>query len=195
MNKQIIENGGERWLGNDDANLDHVCRYKFASESISPADDVIEIACGTGYGTKYLSYNTYIGYDLSQDAIDYARKTYEDKNTFFIQQNLVTNFPETRRKKVLMFEFVEHIERKEFEEILEKLKDADTIFCSTPLSNNGWTVHSPYHKYEYNPLTFITMFTRLGYKVDIYFNTLDGKIYKDLESANNYVAILIKAKR
>ncbi|MFM7116190.1 MAG: class I SAM-dependent methyltransferase, partial [Planctomycetota bacterium] len=55
----------------------HLARYRFASSYVS-GKDVVDIACGTGYGTRLLCESgkakSVLGIDIDDAAIAYARK-------------------------------------------------------------------------------------------------------------------------
>lgn len=64
----------------------HINRYHFASRLVRNKE-VLDIACGTGYGSDYLIKNgaeSVIGVDISEEAIDYANNNYKNENLTFI---------------------------------------------------------------------------------------------------------------
>lgn len=58
---------------------DHLKRYQFAAEIISPRSRVADVACGCGYGSWILhSYGMEVtGVDISSEAIEYGRRHYQ----------------------------------------------------------------------------------------------------------------------
>lgn len=62
----------------DRIEADHLARYRFASRSAA-GKDVLDIACGVGYGSELLmaaGAKSYTGVDINADEIAYARETY-----------------------------------------------------------------------------------------------------------------------
>ena len=69
---------------------EHVARYEFASKYIK-SKKILDIACGSGYGSEILSKNGayhVIGCDISEEAIEYAKKYYQHNNIEFISGNI-----------------------------------------------------------------------------------------------------------
>lgn len=58
---------------------------------------MLDVACGTGYGTKYLQHNgarETTGVDISDEAIRFATHNYTDKNLkFYLGDALKLDFP------------------------------------------------------------------------------------------------------
>ena len=96
----------------DGIRRDHVARYEWASNQIKAGSRVIDFACGIGYGTKILadSGNTAHGFDIDQEAIEYANEHYKtDDNEFSIGYgNLPGQLGEY--DVAVCFETIEHIE-------------------------------------------------------------------------------------
>lgn len=64
----------------------HLARYHFAVRWIHPSDDVLETACGSGYGTALLAgrAHTVLAADYSPLAIAYARTHFPAPNLSFV---------------------------------------------------------------------------------------------------------------
>lgn len=74
---------------------DHLERYKFASQFVKNKD-VLDIACGVGYGTKFLKDNGALradGVDKSLEAIDYAKTNYPADGINFFASDAVKYNP------------------------------------------------------------------------------------------------------
>ena len=109
-------------------------RYKLAANLISRNDIVLDIACGTGYGTLMLAENSLNikGVDISERAIKYAKKHYKNRsNIDFIQSDLF-NFNESA-DIVVSFGTIEHIPG-DIEDTLIKLMSLarKRLICSVP---------------------------------------------------------------
>lgn len=84
----------------------HVERYRFASRLLRPADSVLDLACGAGYGTHLMApfCRDAFGVDRSGAAVEYARARYGHRfetGDFFDYEG--------RADVVVSFETVEHI--------------------------------------------------------------------------------------
>ncbi|MGE5189473.1 MAG: class I SAM-dependent methyltransferase [Gemmatimonadota bacterium] len=84
----------------------HVERYRFASGLLLPGDSVLDIACGSGYGTHLMARfcREAVGVDRSPAAVDYARARYGNRyrvGDFFDDEG--------RADVVVSFETVEHV--------------------------------------------------------------------------------------
>jgi len=96
----------------------HMARYEFACQHVTPADTVLDIACGTGYGTKILASRctkTY-GVDISDKALAFATHKYNKENIEFIQSDIFSN--KIIADVVVSFETIEHVKAESLSEIL-----------------------------------------------------------------------------
>lgn len=78
--KNELKFTGERVLPYPSSDLceTSLARYKFASRFINKEDQVLDIACGSGYGSEYLSNGakSVCGTDIDAGTIDYCRTRY-----------------------------------------------------------------------------------------------------------------------
>ncbi|HLH86321.1 MAG TPA: class I SAM-dependent methyltransferase, partial [Thermoplasmataceae archaeon] len=142
----------------------HVKRYKFA-QRYTHGKNVIEYGCGYGAGAVLLNgkFKNYIGIDIDENAISYARNNIEPvcKNTrFFKLQDFLNSSPSAEAEVVICFEVFEHV--KDPVSLISSLKkmtkENGTILLSTPngLSSNGNVAlfRSKFHINEYAPAEF-----------------------------------------
>ena len=94
---------------------EHIGRYFFASQ-FSGGKTVLDLACGVGYGSKYLALNgakTVDALDISREAIQHARQNYSAKNLKFhvwdIQKKLLFERP---FDVITCFEAIEHVKHQ-----------------------------------------------------------------------------------
>ena len=99
----------------------HLPRYEFAMEHLAKHDEVLDIACGTGYGTVMLSKvsGKATGVDRSEDAIAYAIRKVDRPNVIYIVSDFFKNT--VCADTVVSFETIEHIKTSNIDEVLEKL--------------------------------------------------------------------------
>ena len=139
----------------DIALQEHIVRYMLAKDYITNKD-VLDIACGTGYGTYYLSKycNRIVGLDISEEAVRSAKKKYKNKNLLFFKKDAIsTGFDDKSFDVVVSFETIEHIENQDafLREIKRVLKEDGILIMSCPniefsKKNN---LHNKFHFREY----------------------------------------------
>ncbi len=169
-------------------------RYNFALNFINAHDSVIDLACGTGYGSKILgnAAQKVIGYDLSKDAINYGQKKYSNDIVSFCEADFF-NVKETA-DVVVSFETAEHI-NESMEKILEKLASLakNKLIVSVPYKEekgrNKYHLHSNLSEEDFSTLK------KIG-TVELYYQDFDGNIFYDKSMAKklviNIIAVLKK---
>lgn len=150
---------GERMINHPNSAIfiSHLDRYKFARKFVRNKD-VLDIACGTGYGAEYLAHyaRMVLGVEVDRAVVNYCRKKYKIKNLCYelifrqkITQRLINKF-----NVVISFETIEHTKRPK--NFLDNLKlylraKKGTIILSTP--NNFLKIHpseNKFHQYEFD---------------------------------------------
>ncbi|NLG07087.1 class I SAM-dependent methyltransferase [Candidatus Peribacteria bacterium] len=150
---------------------DHIARYTFACK-YAKGKHVLDIACGTGYGTDMLrkSGAAVLGVDISQDTIKKAKQKYGD---YFATGDIRTFQSKQKFDMIVCFETIEHI--SEYHEVIQNLysllKKNGRLLISSP--NKRITkplIGKPmvsFHAQEFTPkeLTFLLneKFTVQGY--------------------------------
>ncbi len=137
-----------------EAEPSHLSRYQFAQKYLNETDNVLDVPCGSGYGTRLLSPHCkkVVGVDICQDAIAHANEFFKDDNNHFLvgdMENVKNIFPRNYLfDKIISFEGIEHIKYPEkfLDEITGLLKQDGTLIISTPRKPHG----SPYHTIEYS---------------------------------------------
>jgi len=135
---------GERinpFFTNDVTFANHIMRYEFARNVLSQKGDILrsalDLACGAGYGTRYLSENLssiiFHGRDISSESIDFANKNYSSDNCKFQIEDLRELSNDTF-DAIISFETLEHIDFVEsyFNGICQRLSDGGTFILSVP---------------------------------------------------------------
>lgn len=175
---------------------EHWHRYYLASEFVNDKV-VLDIACGTGYGTKFLSARakSCIGIDISADSVAYAKEKFSVNNVEF-KEGSITKIPlEDKSIDVLVsFETIEHVDdeaqnlaMKEYKRVL---KDDGILFISSP-NIDCWdhNPNNPFHLKEFVTHDFIEFLNKdfkyvsyLGQEVKAsssmhYENSSDAKFY------------------
>ncbi len=135
----------------------HLARYE-ASLPLIEGKTVLDIACGSGYGTKLISNkaNKVYGIDVDPNAIVYAKKHYAAKNIEYISGDGVSiPLKNNSVDIVICYETIEHIEKYEkfMTEINRILKKSGQLLLSTPNEiEYAEGNHFHIHEFEYNEL-------------------------------------------
>ena len=110
-----MEFTGERYLASlasAQISYEHWHRYMFASYFTKNCN-VLDIACGEGYGSAYLSKNAkeVIGVDISPETVEWAKKTYINHNLKFITGSceMIPVDGKNIFDVIVSFETIEHI--------------------------------------------------------------------------------------
>ena len=142
-------------MGSEDLNgvLEHWNRYLSVLE-FCRGKDVLDAACGTGYGSSLLAREarSVIGLDISNDVIQKASVEYPRTNLKFRVGNVTEMpLPESSIDVVLSFETIEHIpfesQRAFLKEVKRVLRPNGFFIVSTPChEKSAENVHgNPFH--------------------------------------------------
>ncbi len=133
--------------------LEHTERYRFAGKYVK-GKQVIELGCGTGYGSSILAQagaKKVIALDISTDAITYAKKHFPHKNVqYLVSSAEKTPLPEKSADVVVSFETIEHVPHPDtfIKEAMRLLKDSGLCIISTPNAQTSFG-DNPYHLKEF----------------------------------------------
>ena len=162
----MAEFTGERVIpGLVDADLfnEHISRYKFAARLIPKGGAILDLGCGTGYGTVELFGGTSIvGADVSAEAVAYARANYGREGVTFLEASC-ESVPRADHQFDLItcFEVIEHLEnwRGLLAEAQRLLRPGGSFVVSTPnkayyAETRGKTGPNPFHTHEFEYAEF-----------------------------------------
>ncbi len=140
---------------------EHMARYAFAAR-FANAGRVLDLGCGTGYGTAELGKRATeaVGVDVAADAIEYASANY--RSAKFIQSPATdTPFSEETFDLVTSFELIEHLE--DWHPLLAEAKrvihPTGLFLVSTPnklyyAESRGESGPNPFHQHEFEYAEF-----------------------------------------
>lgn len=127
---------------------------------------VLDAACGTGYGTSFLSRGGHncTGVDLDPEAIEFCRRVYGRPRCRFEQGTVLElPFSDNTFDLVVSFETIEHLLREQqnkfIAEIERVLKPGGQVVLSAPVQPGGMDSpeHNPFHQYEPDSLELINL--------------------------------------
>lgn len=155
--RRVLPNDGERMVpAYHQGRLfygEHIIRYKSAQELVR-GKTVLDIACGSGYGTKMLAATAkkVYGVDVNNTAIQYAKKNYTSpKIDYRIGDAVEIPLEDGAVDVVVSFETIEHISQYEefINEIKRVLKPGGLFIVSTP-NNEEYPETNPFHVHEFS---------------------------------------------
>ncbi len=140
---------------------EHCGRYEFAKDFCA-GKNVLDIACGTGYGCRILNTSKYTGVDIDFPTIRKAYDKYNTDGSFVAADALSLPFNPHSFDVVVSFETIEHLPIKSLPHFLKNvtrlLVDDGVFIISTPnrdLSNPGTSADdypkNTYHMFELAP--------------------------------------------
>jgi SAM-dependent methyltransferase len=152
--------------------FDHVRRYQFAQQYVYNRR-VLDIACGTGYGSDILirgGARLVVGADISPAALDYAGQHWPG---FCFVRADARNIPLANGAVdvVVSFETLEHLAdpRAFLAEVKRVLATGGCLILSTPnrtiASPTSSTPFSPYHVFEPTRAELLTLLRDAGWQV------------------------------
>jgi ubiquinone/menaquinone biosynthesis C-methylase UbiE len=149
--RQPVESAG-RWWG------EHIHRYNEALLHIKPDDIVLDIACGTGFGTAIIAGKTsgqVIGGDIAPEAIEECKDRWKKNNLEFrVLDGTRMEYPDHFFNKIVSFETIEHTGqyREMIAEFARVLKPGGLLILSTPnreVSSPDGIIVNPFHIQEF----------------------------------------------
>jgi len=172
----------------------HIVRYQFASTILKDSsikENILDIACGVGYGSAYLEsqgIKGITGADISEEAIRIAKTAYKSDHIDFIVDDGCNpkQFNQKKYNAIVSFETIEHLKQPEL--FLTNIKNCGNENCQLIISSPNVLVtgHTSkkdwhFHEKEYTPTEFYQLFKNLGYKnIKIY-----GQVYSQSGNARN----------
>lgn len=156
---------GERFIPgvtpSDQMAAEHVSRYRFSLQ-FAKNRTVLDLGCGTGYGSLLLSQaaTQVVGLDIDLQSVKYASIHYQTSNLFFAQMDCQRlGLPNRTFDLVISFEAIEHVTEQQqmLSEIKRVLTREGLVIISTPEKtryNAGKKKPNPYHLRELSETEF-----------------------------------------
>lgn len=199
-----FKRSGERQVATDLSGIraDHVGRYKFASQYIKPEMNVLDIACGIGYGSYVLASTLpevkVLGIDIEQRAIDYANKHYKcDNNKFSVGDASNLNLENESFEAVVSFETIEHLNQPElFIKNIKKVLKEDGLFIVSSPNQTMLPFDKtkfPFHEQHFTSDELSRLLIVSGFEiVDVY--SQPGKESEEVINSDSGLYLIIVAK-
>jgi GT2 family glycosyltransferase/ubiquinone/menaquinone biosynthesis C-methylase UbiE len=177
---------------------EHLHRYAIASQ-LTPGKDVLDLACGEGYGTSLLARTaaSAVGVDNSAEAINYASRRYTRSNLSFVLGTCYSIPLSTGSVDVVAsFETIEHHDKPEemMREVRRVLRPNGLLVISTPdrlTYSDQPSYTNPFHVREFYYDEFRSLLKKYFGSVEIYGQRLaSASFVHSLEDAvhNDWVA-------
>lgn len=152
----------------------HLKRYEFAA-SYMKGEQVLDVACGVGYGTRYLSDagNHVIGVEIDGGSITYAQKRYSKSGDpiFILSDAMTLGLNSDQFDVVCSFETIEHMRDVAafLNEVKRVLKPSGLFIVSTPMvSESNISPDNPFHCQEWNPTDFRLLLSKYFSDVKVF---------------------------
>lgn len=144
--------------------IEHWHRYLLARELVR-GRDVLDVACGEGYGSALLSQTakSVVGVDVSADTVKHARESYVSANLQYLEGDACQiPVPDNSVDAVVSFETLEHFTQQEqfLLEIRRVLRPGGLLLISTPdrdLYSPAAETPNPHHRLELTTAEFLAI--------------------------------------
>ncbi|MBU3022187.1 bifunctional 2-polyprenyl-6-hydroxyphenol methylase/3-demethylubiquinol 3-O-methyltransferase UbiG [Aestuariibacter sp. A3R04] len=154
----------------------HVYRYVFASRYIRLNDNVLDCACGLGYGSYILSTSgkagQVLGVDICENSISYANDVYSNANLTYKTLN-IDEFEQVglgQYDLITSFETIEHVVDYHafFRLCLRNLKPDGRLIASVPYMwvDETGKDPNPFHFHEFDWAKFSALFAEYGFIIE-----------------------------
>ncbi|HKB43491.1 MAG TPA: class I SAM-dependent methyltransferase [Chitinophagaceae bacterium] len=175
--------------------LYHLTRYKYIARLIRKNWNLLEVGCGTGYGSNFLA-----DYCATINACELDKQVLDAAKTRFKKANLTYSYEPANNSYdcVVCLEVIEHMSKGEGDELLKfiygKMKNKGVSFISTPRKiDNPSENRKKYHIYEYTYEDLTASLEKVFDNVLVLSQTDELIGTQNKNTAWNYFAICFKS--
>lgn len=166
---------GERWIPGESperVEVDHLSRYQFTTNYVK-GKVVLDIACGTGYGSKLLKEagaKLVHGVDIDPETLNFAH-SYQAEGLEYRFGNICTFTSEVEYQVVVCFETIEHVKRYKIalKNLYSLLAPNGLLIISSPHRARGQVLtdkpDNPFHAQEFTIQELSQELCLAGFKV------------------------------
>ena len=182
----------------------HIMRYAFTVKCLTQKriENVLDAACGVGYGSEYLSKQIagvhLTGIDWSDDALAIANKHFKNEHVRFLRDDCHTLQAAATFglfDSIISFETLEHLPHPEkfLQSCFVNLKAKGTLIISTPnqlVTSPDGNLKWEYHEKEYKPEELIQILKESGFnEIELYGQrlTVTGRLRQQFRSELNSI--------
>jgi 2-polyprenyl-3-methyl-5-hydroxy-6-metoxy-1,4-benzoquinol methylase len=174
MGERIVIRDVEAALANIDeiesVKRNHLIRYQYALSLIKSGSSVLDVACGSGYGSKMLALHDckVTAMDNSEEALDLCNQFNDHPNIRWLQGDIsnLKNFIKKPLDAIVSFETLEHLPDGQ-EKILklfdELVKNNGVIVTSIPLNHPDTKWHKRQFTWKERDKLYSSVFKRYEY--------------------------------
>lgn len=182
--RQLLE-GKSPWWG------EHVHRYEEILSHLKGSEVILDLACGTGFGSDILANHTtktVIGGDIDKTAISECQMIWSKKNlSFQVLDGTKLPFGEGYFDVIVSFETIEHTTQYQamLREFFRVLKPEGVAFISTPnfvINSPSGKVTNPYHTQEFTYIELKNILSGIFPQVTIKGQYYNRYIHKNIRN-------------
>jgi len=144
---------------------EHLVRYEFAKQFVSEKT-VLDLACGTGYGSKLLAdagATKVIGVDVDSDVVKEASQKFGQDNIQYLEDSAekLEKIADDSIDLVTSFETIEHLKNPEdyLKALTRVVRYDGMVLISTP-NRAVFQEKNHFHYHEYTKTEFITLLSK-----------------------------------
>jgi 2-polyprenyl-3-methyl-5-hydroxy-6-metoxy-1,4-benzoquinol methylase len=168
----------------------HIERYAFAISNGKPGD-VLDIACGTGYGSFQLlqsekyTQSRVVAVDIDQTAIDYANKRYSNPAIHFVCADAMLYQDPGGYDTIISLETIEHLKDTGLfaKKLHSLLKKDGVLIVSAPVTPS--TDGNPHHLSDFSVSRFKKLFESSGFIIESEFIQVQPFSLKSILHSDN----------
>jgi SAM-dependent methyltransferase len=180
---------------------EHLARYEFALGLVGEGGIVVDVACGSGYGSQMLASRArhVVGLDISESALTYAVEHHRGSRLSFLRADLDLGLPLQSGvvDDLVSFETIEHLSSPErlISEYARALRQGGHLILSTPdrrVYSDLSRYSNPFHRTELTRRELVD-FVRLHFDIETMYGQVRWSGFRFRERIKRVVKYLLPA--